>query len=360
MAISIIDHTAKLTSKVVGTFKEEIPVKSGFSMFFPEETTPSLEVDIEVERDNDFIAADVARFTEGNANKATKSTEKKYIPPFFNEEYFFQRDQVYMNYAGQGILTNAGANKLMVQRATKNLMLNRKKIQRAILKQMSQVLQTGIITLKNGDNIDYKRQAASIQVLTGGDLWSASSTATPIDDLRAGVKFLREKGRSGAAKTIVVMSEDAYAAFLATDQVKTTAEYRRIEQLEITMPELNEATGMTFQGRVAAGPLVIDLYTYDDFYTDETTGDPVYYLDRNNIVMLPADFSGKTVFGGLVDTNTGSVDGTSVDMPTLVEAKYLVRSFSDKRTISSGLQLMSAPLVVPFSIDKIYTLQVTA
>ena len=55
MAISVIDHSAKLTSKVVGIFEEMIPVKTGFSQWFPEETTPTLEVDVEVERDNDLI-----------------------------------------------------------------------------------------------------------------------------------------------------------------------------------------------------------------------------------------------------------------------------------------------------------------
>ena len=40
MAISLLEHSNALTSKVVGAFEEMIPVRAGFSGFFPEETTP--------------------------------------------------------------------------------------------------------------------------------------------------------------------------------------------------------------------------------------------------------------------------------------------------------------------------------
>ena len=69
MAIKPIEHSKALTSKIVGAFEEMIPVRAGFSGWFPEETTPTLEVDVEVQRDNDLIAVDVVRFTEGNKNK---------------------------------------------------------------------------------------------------------------------------------------------------------------------------------------------------------------------------------------------------------------------------------------------------
>lgn len=357
MPISIIDHTAELTSRVVSVFKEEVPVLSGFSSFFPSETTPTLEVVIEVERDDELMAIDVERFTEGNPNKSTKSSQNIYIPPFFNEEYYLQKDTVYMNYVGAGVLNSPVANKSIVKSVSKALKTNRKKIQRAILLQQTQFLQTGIVRMKNGDNIDYRRKPESISVLTGANLWSASTTCKPITDLRAGVKFLREVGRSGAAATNVFMSDEAYIAFLNSEEVKSYGDWRRIEQLNINMPVLDQSTGMTFQGQVAAGPLVLNIYTYNDYYNNGT-GTLVKYFDIDKIVLIPSDFMAKTVFGGLVDTASGSIEGVDLDMPVLVEAEYLIRSFSDKKTMSSGIQLMSAPLIVPVTIDKVYTLKV--
>lgn len=359
MPISIIDHTAALTSKVVGIFKEDIVVRSGFGGFFPEETTASLEVDVEVERDNDLIAVDVMRFTEGNANKLSKMTENKYIPPYFKEEYYLNRDMVYMNAIGNGVMDNRNINKMVTDRAARSLVLMRRKIERAIRKQQSQVLQTGIVTLKNGDNINYRRKAGSIVVKTGAALWSAPTTATPLTDLALAMTFLRDEGNSNGTDVNVVMRSAAYNAFMATDQVINSADYRRIERIKVDMPQFNDATGMAFQGQVAAGDFVVNLWTYNEKYTDEA-GVTQHYLDANKVIVLPNDFQGKTVFGGLPTMIESNIAGVSADIPTIVEANYLIRSFSDRKTISSGLELTSAPLVIPFTIDKIYTMQVLA
>lgn len=358
MAIDRIDHSRMLTSKIVGKFEEDIPVRSGFSGWFPEETTPTLEVDVEVQRDNDLIAVDVMRFTEGNKNKLSKSSEHKYIPPYFKEDYDFQRDQVYMNTIALGAgMDNVQVNATITKNAVKAVSKNRDKIIRAIRKQQADVLQTGIVSLTNGDNINYGRKAASMVVVS--NLWSNPTTAKPIDDLRAGMTFLRNVGNSSGAAVNVVMRADALAAFLASDQLTKQGPYvvEQIQRINVGMPQFTESTGFALHGRIAAGDFVVNLWTYNEKYTNDA-GATVYYLDNNKVVMIPDDFQGKTIYGGLPTLNTTTVNGISVDVPAIVEANFLIRSYSDKRTISSTIELTSAPLVVPFTIDKIYTLQV--
>src|SRR6478736_4076616 len=94
MAINIIDHSSLVTKKIVGKFEEMIPVRAGFAGWFPEETTPTFEVDVEVQRDNDLIAVDVVRFTEGNKNKFLSHTDHSYVRPYVKRDYDFQRDVV--------------------------------------------------------------------------------------------------------------------------------------------------------------------------------------------------------------------------------------------------------------------------
>lgn len=360
MAISIIDHSAKITSKVVGAFEEMIPVRAGFSGWFPEETTPSLEVDVEVQRDNDLIAVDVMRFTEGNKNKFSRATEHKYVPPFFKEDYDFQRDQIYMNTVALGVMNNPQINQVIAQNALKNVTKNRAKIERAIRKQQADVLQTGIVSLVNGDNIDYRRKAASmVNVDTAGDYWSVADTATPLDDLQDGMRFLRDVGNSNGSVVNVVMRSEALNAFLATTQVKDQADIRRVDRVNIAMPQFSEATGFAFHGQVAAGDFIVNLWTYNEKYTD-ASGTTQYYLASNLVVMMPDDFQGKTVFGGLATFNETTVGGATVKVPGVVEANYLIRSYNDERTLSSTIELTSAPLVIPFTIDKLYTMQVLA
>jgi hypothetical protein len=362
MAISIIDHSAKITSKIVGKFEEMIPVRSGFSGWFPEETTPTLEVDVEVQRDNDLIAVDVVRFTEGNKNKFSRLSEHKYVPPYFKEDYDFQRDQVYMNTIALGVgMESVQVNRAIALNAFKNVEKNRKKIERAIRKQQADVLQTGIVSLVNGDNINYGRKAASIvNVDTLGDYWSVAG-ALPFNDIRKGMDFLRNVGNSGGSSVNVVMRSAAYEALLATTQVKEQGVnvIQQIQRMNIQMPQFDGASGFAHQGMLAAGDFTVHLWTYNEKYTD-ANGATQYYLAENLVVMLPDDFQGKTVFGGLPVLNETTIAGQTVAVPGIVEANYLIRNYSDKKTVSSTIEITSAPLVVPFTIDKVYTMQVLA
>lgn len=362
MAISIQDHSALLTKKVVGKFEEMIPVRTGFAGWFPEETTPTLEVDVEVQRDADLIAVDVVRFTEGNKNKSTKLTENKYIPPYFKEDYDFQRDQVYMNTVALGVgMDNANVNRVIALNAVKQVTKNRDKVVRAIRKQQADVLQTGIVALSNGDNIDYRRKATSmVNVSVGGNYWSSTS-ALPITDIRKGLDFLRNIGNSGGSAVNVIMRSSALEGLLACDQVTKQGPYQiqQIQRMNINMPQFDGVSGFAFHGQIAAGDFNVNLWTYNEKYTD-SNGATQYYLADNKVVMIPDDFQGKTVFGGLPTMNRTTIGGVSTAVPGIVEANYLIRNYSDEKTMSSTIELTSAPLVIPFTIDKIYTMQVLA
>lgn len=356
--ISIQQHSKTIASKVVGKFKEDIPVRSGFDGFFDSETTATLHVDVEVERDNDLIAVDVMRFTEGEKNKFTRATEHKYVPPFYKEDYDFARDEVYMSTVALGVTNAAGANQAIAQNALKNVRKNKKKIQRAIRKQQADVLQTGIVELVNGDSIDYRRKGASMVDLGAGNYWNEANT-NPSDDLSLAMTFLRNEGNSSGSTINVIMRTDAMNAFLNNQAVKDKADSRRMERIKIDMPQFNEASGMAFHGQVDAGDFVVNLWTYNEKYTNKA-GETVYYLSRENVIVLPSDFKGKTVFGGLPYMRKTTVGGASIKIPGVMEAEYLLRGYDDEKTISSTLELTSAPLVVPFTIDKVYTIKALA
>ena len=347
-------HSTTIAKKVVGKFVEDIEVKDGFSGLFPSETTRTLLVDVEVERDNDLIAVDVQRFTEGNKNKFTRSTEHTYKPPFYKEDYDFARDEVYMNTVSLGVTDNSSVNQLIAKNALKNVRKNKKKIVRAIRKQQAEVLQTGIVTLKNGDNIDYKRKAASLAVVTTA--WSDRANATPIEDLIKGTEFLRDEGNSNGAVINLVMRTKALNNLLSNEALAKEADNRRINRADVIMPEM-KASGMTFHGQITVGDYKTNLWTYNQKYTN-AQGNTEYYLDEDNVVMLPDDFKGKTIYGGLAYMRKSTIKGVTVKMPAIKEADFLLRAYDDEKTMSSTLELTSAPLVVPFTIDKVYTLKV--
>lgn len=351
-------HSNLMAKKVIGRFEEDIPVRAGFNGFFTEDTSPTLAVSVEVQRDDDPIAVDVMRFTEGNKNKYTKSSEHIYIPPFFKEDYDFNRDDVYMNTVALGVTNNTSVNAAIAQNALKALRKNRKKIQRAIRKQQADVLQTGIVTLVNGDSIDFRRKASSMVDLGAGNYWNEAGT-DPAIDLQAAMTFLRNEGNCAGMTINVIMRSDGMNALLANASMEKILDSRRMDRAKIDMPQFSEVSGMAFHGRMAAGDFNVNLWTYNEKYTD-SQGATQYYLDANKAIILPSDFKGKTVFGGLPYMRKASVGGVPTELPAIKETKYMVRAYSDRKTMSSTLELTSAPLVVPFTIDKIYTLQILA
>ena len=359
MAITIQNHTKTIASKVVGTFVEDKPVLAGFSGFFPRETAMTLEVDLEVQRDNDSIAVDVRRFTEGNKNKFSIVTEKKFQPPYFREEYDFQNDEVYMSTIALGVgLENSNVNAIIAQNALKNIRKMRSKIERSIRKQQADVMQTGIVELINGDSIDYKRKAASMVDL-GSSQYFTNPTADPLASLKNAGTFLRDVGASSSTTLNMVMRGEGLAALLTNPVFKAEADNRRINRADVQSPEFDNVTGFAFHGQVASGDFNINLWTYNQKYT-KADGTTAYYLDANKAVFIPDDFMAKTVFGGLPNMVDRQIGGENASMPSITEAEFLLRAYSDSKTMSSTLEITSAPLAMPITIDRIYTAQVLA
>ena len=356
--ISIQEHARLIKNKLVSVYKEVISVKTGFGSIFPEETTPSLHVDVSVQRGNDLIAVDVARFTESTRTKTTKSTEKKYKPPFFSLAYNFFRDEVFMSTVALGNAPNKAGNKIIAKNALDNVMENKKMIKRAIRKQQADVLQTGIVTLKNGDSIDYKRKAASIVDLGVDGYWSDNSVDIMSQVEKAG-RFLRDEGKCSVSTINMIMRGDALNALLAneSESFKKSLDARRVNRSDINMPVFNEKTGMAFHGQFSAGDFKVNILTYNESYTD-SSGNRIYYLNRENVIIIPDDFIGKTVYGALFDAAETTIAGKRSLVPILKETDYLIKTEYDKRTVSSEIIIESAPLVVPTTIDKVYTMVV--
>lgn len=364
--IGIIDHSKKIASKVIGVFKEDIPVRLGFSKLFPKEMSSTLHVDVEVERDNDLIAVDVKRNTEGNDNVFTQTSEHKYKPPFYKENYNFAEDEVYMTTAALGATEVKGANEAIAKNALKNVRKNKKKIVRAERKMQADVLQNGVVIVKNGDSIDFRRKAESMPDLgavTGGKYWS-DNTADVIANIKTGGRFLRDVGNSTSSTLNLIMSGDAMTALLNNESPEflKIIEKRRINRADIVMSNFDEETGMAFHGQFSAGDFNVNLFTYNEKYSEIVNGVKVTktYLKRENAILIPDDFQGKMAYGALPYMRKASAGGQSTMIPAAKKADYMLRAWSDEKTTSSTLSLSSAPLPVPFTVDKVYTMKVLA
>ena len=354
MAITLNQHRANITQTVIAKFSDDKEPKQGLSAFFPSKTTSTKYISIEVERNLQTVAVDVMRCTDPNRNTFSKSTEKIFEPPYYNEMFDFTACERYdVTFAEGNVPTKIDAT-LLIRSAMTKVKALKNKILRAIELQRSQVLQTGVVQLKNGDSIDFKRKAASLKVLTTTARWSEIATADPIADLTAGMEFLREEGLSGSSEIDVIFGSAALTNFKANAKVQKLLESRREESIRIDMPKFNNVSGMVSHGKVAAGDFIINIWTYNVFYVDPVDNVNKKYIDANNVIMVSEDFVGYTAFAGVPAIMGDNVSGNYVAPK---EGEFYVRDIIDQQKVSWNFIVSSAPLVVPVSIDRMYTIK---
>ena len=356
--IPLNQHKALITKKILRVFSDDKGIQSGFAGFFPAQTTIEKQVGIEVERNLQKIAVDVQRCTDPVRNIFSKSTEKLFEPPFFNEAFDFAECERYDVTFGNNTNPSSSDSINMIKQSNKRIQKIKNKILRAVELQRAQILQTGIVTLTNGDNIDFKRQAASLVALSGAALWDAS-TGDPMKDLKDAGAFLRDEGLSTGNTLNAIMGSDAFEAFVSNELVIAEADVRRINRIDIKAPQFNNATGMAFQGKFSAGDFNVNIWTYNATYHNASNV-VTKYLDANKVVVLPEDFEGMTAYAGIPAITIDKRNSQFPQFISMIESDMYLDNYLDQEKMAHWFRLRSAPLCVPVSVDRIYTIQVLA
>jgi hypothetical protein len=343
--ISPLQARGIYTDTMIAIFRERIPVMSFLRSFFPARTTMTKYVSIEVQRGTERVAVDVMRGTNGNRNKSTLSTMKTFLPPYFNEFFLANELDVYDRAIGS---TDPQAMVDFSRESAQELAKLRDKIDRAVELMCAQIFEFGIITLVNGDNVDFKRKAASLVANVAGNTW-ATGTVSPYDTLKAGAKFLRETGKVMGANFNVILGATALDHFLSNTIVLTRNDIKNLTLDQISSPVKN-AVGASYHGRVTAGAYTFDLWTYPEVYED-TNGDVQPYVNPKKVVILPETTNFELAYGLIPQLMNGGAPQTG---------QFLIKDFVDERAMAHEVHIMSAPIPIPVAIDQMYTVQVVA
>lgn len=356
--ITLNQHKVAVTKRIIATFSDAKSPKMGLGTFFKKVTTSEKTVSIEVERNRQLVAADVQRGTDANLNTFDKYSEKLYIPPYFQEGFNFVDLDRYNVTFGNNSNPSASDALNMINQAERKLKILKSKIERAIEKQHSQALQTGIVTMVNGDNVNFNRKAGSIVAIAGGLEWD-NANGLPLNDLENGAKWLRQEGLSGGAEVDCIMGAGAFREFMNNVQVTKQADIRRIDRITLSMPRLDNTTGLSFHGQIAVFDFKVNIWTYSDFY-EELNGTKTPYIDDKNIVMIPQDFEGITAYAGIPAIMRDSGNAEYPEYISQIEADFYINNYIDPRKKAHMFEIASAPLAIPYSIDRLYTAQVLA
>lgn len=355
MSISTADIRGLFTKTLIDVYQERPKPTSFLQSFFPVVTSPTKTISIEVERMGEKVAVDVVRGTEGNRNTFSRSTEKIFEPPFFREYFDLTELDLYDRVLGsQGnaqlpmfkALVESGADKL-------NELLN--KIKRAKEIQCSQVLLTGVVTMKQGVSIDFKRKATSIVDLGAGAY--LANNIDPFVMFSNGADFLRKVGRVGDGTYNAIMGSQALADLLANTKFTARQNYFNMALDAVIAPSgTRTAEGMTFHGTVTAGSYKIQLWAYPQFY-DLDNGDGTYtstpYFDPKSIALVTSMPRFKMAHAAVP-----MLIGEPGQMPA--QGEYVTMEFLDERRAKHVLDIQSAFVALPVAVDTIYTIRAVA
>jgi hypothetical protein len=358
MNITIQEARPRFTKGLHQTWIEQVRPTGFLQSFFTVVTSDTKEISIEVERANELMAVDVLRGTEGNRNVFGKSTEKIFVPPYYREFFDATDLDLYDKTFGS---VGATIDSRTLARFTKSVAgkFNKlvDKIDRRKEFNCAQVFETGIVTLQNGDNIDFKRKAASkINVDTLGSFWGEVG-ADPIADLELAGDFMRSVGKVQGSQTLVaILGAKAMEALLRDEIVKDRLNFRRADLASINSPQVNAAGGK-FHGLITAGGYEFELWTYTEVFDDANKVSTLYW-PTNFIAILPK--SAEFIM------SHAAVPKLLTDKAGFAQAIANVRgteTFGNRIDEAGEKHIMdvkSAFVPIPVSVDRIYTMQVLA
>jgi hypothetical protein len=347
--------------RIIAAYSEQAPPPMFLMGFFktpPQNIHNSEKIEIDIERDDEEIAIVIQDLSVGaRQNEMGKYVAKAFTPPIFDEEGNLNAFNLIKRMAGENPYADVNFQAHAIVQSFGLMRRLNNKVSRAVELECAQVLQTGIITLRDPAGnalyiLDF--QARSSHFVTPGTAWSADGmTGDPFGDIGSLSSTIRTHGRRNPKS--VIMGSAASARFQANAKVKAQMANFGQQKLQDFNPQTRNTDGATFLGRFWIQNYWFDVWTYDAGYRDPQTGNYVTYLDPYKVIILAED--------GRLDLSFGAI-------PRLASPEQRVLPFLPERMTNGSkaidvstfawitpdakhlkLSVGTRPLAIPTAID---------
>lgn len=247
------------------------------------------EVSFDVQRFDEEVAIAITPGSGPRQNKFDNFTNKKIVPPWYNEGMPLNVNDLLQRMAGHDPFSASyesyGAD--LVSKVNQGLGLLDAKIQRAMELQAAQVITEGTVTSvdENGDTIytiDYNMKAA--HKITAGTDWS-NAAAGIITDLLTASGLVRTNGK--ARPGMALLGKDVVGYVLNNTEIKARLDNRRMELG--TINPAYQASGAVYYGDLQVGPYRLELWTYPEEYKHPQTGNATPYIPDDYCVVMASN-----------------------------------------------------------------------
>ena len=343
--IPVQNATARYTKQLIRYYAEMPMVTSFLTSFFTPTSTKTYTVEIAVQRNKEFKAVDVFRYSDGKRVKFDQETTKEFLPPFYHLWTNLNNHRLYdvvISGLSRGDVTYFQD---LMRKHGQDLMKLRYMMERAIEFQCSQVFHTGIITLEGNTDINFNRLPQSIVAYNPANDWSDNSVV-PTDIIKTGIEFLRVTGKANVDTVNVIMGSNVLDAYKRNTNTKDEADIRHFETVLIREPQ-RTSTGGVIHGRASAGQYKFNVWTYPASYDTEAQ-DGIPYVDPNVIIVLPEDPRFELAYAAVpqIPSDNGRIPQVG---------DYLIQ---DERNEIKGFHrthMKVAPVAIPTAVDQIFT-----
>lgn len=356
-SIPISEASPLYTAALKRKFWEQgdIKVNNFGRSFFPSVLCQERYPIVEVMRGSEKIAVDVLRGTQGSRTQVSKFDQKAWDTFYYKLWYDATQLQCYYRAFGSDSFNLTAGAEMVNGIAAMNLQ-NRQMIERAIELMCFQIFETGKITsLRDSSVVDFYRQAGSIVQKAAGEYWTTDGV-NPFLDLFNGGVWLRQYGKANGYTINAIFGTNVWQAYRNNSIVK-----ERLKEFKNNRDMINkaqmESTGAVYQGSIDCDSYMVDCWTYNEFYDDPTYAGAgqapmISYKDPNSVVMLPQNPMFNTFYGA-----TPQLINPGQSTLSLVAAEYVLSDYIDLKSKSHEFFVESAPLPVPVTVDRIYTLK---
>lgn len=351
--IAVQDARGLYTKSLIAVYAQRRKPSSFFTSLYKKVISDTLELSIEVQRGQQLIAVDVARGTEGNRNTFNYSTEKVFIPPYFKEFFNITDIDLYDRlYLGADVSPEVVAR--FIRTAAQKMDILKDKIDRAVEKMCADALLTGIITTKNGDNINFGRKAASL--LDGGSTtYFTDGSLDVFSQFEADAQFIRDNGLVTDVVFNVILGSQALHDLLNNTSYQNRQKLFQQKLDNVMPPEFNELTGFNYHGQITIGKYRANLLTVVDTYKDRDSGTITPFMDTKKYIMVPMNTDYVLGYGANPQLITDPAPGIGI-----VKGEYIMYDFVDPQLLSHTFNIQSSPLPIPVAIDTAVTRKVVA
>lgn len=320
--------------------------------------TESVEVD--VQRSGEQVAVVVHDISAGyRMNSADLYQNKEFTPPVYKEAFTISAFSLIKRQAGQNPFQSPVFRANLTNQFFKGMVKIDEKIRRAIELQAAQVLQTGKITLTdiNGNpayELDFKPKASHFP--TAAVAWDQAGS-DKMGDIEALCDVIRNDGKARADQ--IIFGGDAWAEFMADEEVMAAFESRRIDVGMISRVPNRGQDAAQYRGSLDVGSYSLDVWTYGGTYED-ASGDVQEYLDPAKVVVRASSGRLDGTFGSI--PNIGEILGTGPRQQLLPElpprmtgvaegVDFHTNVWTDERGENLYGGVGTRPLMIPTAID---------